>query len=103
MLRQTPQTSLNFRSVAEVFTYADAHSVTFKNATQQTVLSKYQTLAAQLSKWNLKGTIDFSGTDNTKLQSSFFAGADFWRYPRQFQAHHSGTTVCERISNIATI
>jgi len=65
------QDSLIFQSVQSVFAYADTHSVTFKNATQQMVLAKYQTLAAQLSKWNLKGNIDITATDNTKLQPNF--------------------------------
>src|ERR1700730_9467543 len=71
------QDSLLFSSVQSVFVYADSHSITFKNATQQTILSKYQTLAAQLSKWNLKGDIEATATDNTKLPTNFIPAQIF--------------------------
>jgi OMF family outer membrane factor len=60
-----------------VFSYADSHSSTFKNATQQTILAKYQTLAAKLAQWNLKGDANFSATDNTKLPVSFLPAQIF--------------------------
>jgi outer membrane protein TolC len=71
------QDTLLFQSVQTVLTYADNHSVTFKNANQQTVLAKYQTLAAQLGKWNLKGDINVTATDNTQLQTNFIPAIIF--------------------------
>jgi len=76
-LASNAQNSLSFHSLNEVFSYADNHSYTFKNATQQVILAKYETLAAQLSKWNVKGDANFSSTDNTKLPTSFLPAEIF--------------------------
>ncbi|WP_343673357.1 TolC family protein [Chitinophaga sp.] len=71
------QGTLTFRSLNEVFAYADAHSVTFKNATQQVLMNKYQTLAAKLDKWKLKGDANLTSTDNTKLGVTFIPAEIF--------------------------
>lgn len=71
------QGTLSFRSLNEVFAYADAHSVTFKNATQQVLMSKYQTLAAKLDKWKIKGDANLTSTDNTKLGVTFIPAEIF--------------------------
>lgn len=63
--------SIQFQSLDEVFAYADKNSSTFKNATQQSILAKYQTLAAKLAQWNFKGDAVFVSTDNTKLPVSY--------------------------------
>lgn len=65
------QDSLSFTSLDAVFAYADQHSSPLKNATQQTILAKYQTLAAQWGKWNLQGKANLTLTDNTKLITNF--------------------------------
>ncbi len=71
------QTALQFQSLQEVFAYADSHSSTFKNATQQIILVKYQTLAAKLAQWNIKGDANFSSIDNTKLPVSYLPAEIF--------------------------
>ncbi|RKR84726.1 outer membrane efflux protein [Mucilaginibacter gracilis] len=71
------QGKISFRTVDEAFIYADAHSSVFKNATQENILSKYQTLAAKLSTWNLKSDANFSATDNTKLGTTFIPAEIF--------------------------
>lgn len=71
------QSTLSFRSLNEVFVYADAHSVTFKNATQQVLMNKYQTLAAKLDKWKIKGDANLTSTDNTKLGVTFIPAEIF--------------------------
>ncbi|OMP76015.1 TolC family protein [[Flexibacter] sp. ATCC 35208] len=71
------QSTLSFRSLNEVFVYADAHSVTFKNATQQVLMNKYQTLAAKLDRWKLKGDANLTSTDNTKLGVTFIPAEIF--------------------------
>jgi OMF family outer membrane factor len=76
-LSTAAQQSLSFQSLSEVFAYADSHSNTFRNATQQTIMAKYQVLAAKLTQWNLKGDVNFSATDNTKLNTSFLPAEIF--------------------------
>src|SRR4051812_41014831 len=76
-LTAAAQQSLSFQSLNEVFAYADSHSNTFRNATQQTIMAKYQTLAAKLTQWNLKGDANISATDNTKLNTSFIPAEIF--------------------------
>ena len=71
------QGKISFRTVDEAFIYADAHSSVFKNATQENILSKYQTLAAKLGTWNLKSDANFSATDNTKLGTTFIPAEIF--------------------------
>lgn len=65
------QDSLSFTSLDAVFAYADQHSSPLKNATQQVILARYQTLAAQWGKWNLQGKANLTLTDNTKLTTNF--------------------------------
>lgn len=71
------QGTLSFGALREVFSYADAHSVTFRNATQQVLMAKYQTLAARLDKWKLKGDANLTATDNTKLPVNFIPAEIF--------------------------
>jgi OMF family outer membrane factor len=71
------QGTLSFGALRDVFAYADAHSVTFKNATQQMLMAKYQTLAARLDKWKLKGDANLTSTDNTKLPVNFIPAEIF--------------------------
>lgn len=71
------QQKLSFQTIEQVLTYADAHSSVFKNASQENILAKYQTLAAQLSIWNLKSDANFSATDNTKLATTYIPAEIF--------------------------
>jgi outer membrane protein len=71
------QEKLTFNSLDEIFVYADGHSNTFRNAGQQNILAKYQTLAAKLGKWNLQGRTSFTMTDNTKLSTNFIPAEIF--------------------------
>ncbi|MFD2146177.1 hypothetical protein [Mucilaginibacter antarcticus] len=79
------QGKIIFRSIEEVLIYADTHSSVFKNATQENILSKYQTLAAKLAVWNLKSDANFSATDNTKLGTTFIPAEIFGGPPGTFQ------------------
>ncbi len=71
------QEALSFNSLDAVFAYTNQHSSTLKNATQQTILTKYQTLAAQWGKWNLQGKANLTLTDNTKLTTNFLPAEIF--------------------------
>ena len=71
------QDGLAFSSLDAGFAYADSHSSPLKNATQQTILAKYQTLAAQWGKWNVQGRANFTMTDNTKLITNFLPAEIF--------------------------
>ncbi|MFD2935183.1 TolC family protein [Spirosoma flavum] len=71
------QDVLSFRSLDDVLAYADSHSSTVKNATQQDILAKYQTLAAQLGKWNVQGRATLTLTDNTRLTTNFIPAEIF--------------------------
>jgi outer membrane protein len=71
------QQKVTFHSLDEVYTYADSHSTTFRNAGQQATLAKYQTLAARLGQWNLQGRTTLTLTDNTRLNTSFIPAEVF--------------------------
>ncbi|MBC7937795.1 MAG: TolC family protein [Rhizobacter sp.] len=79
------QDKITFKTLNEVFKYADNYSVTFKNASQQVVLAKYQTLAAKLSQWSAKSNASFTGTANTKLAANFLPGEVFGGAAGTFQ------------------
>ena len=81
----TAQKQLSFGSIDEIFIYADSHSSVFKNANQEGILAKYQTLAAKLSVWNLKSDANFSATDNTKLATTFIPAEIFGGAAGTFQ------------------
>lgn len=71
------QEVLSFDSLDAAFGYANQHSSPLKNATQQTILARYQTLAAQWGKWNLQGKVNLTLTDNTKLFTNFLPAEIF--------------------------
>lgn len=79
------QATLSFHSPGDVFNYANDHSATFKNANQQTILAKYETLAAKLSQWNVQGDATFTATDNTKLPTNFLPAQIFGGEPGKYQ------------------
>ena len=71
------QNTIQFKLLDEVFAYSDSHSSNFKTATQQSILAKYQTLAAKLAQWNFQGNAVFSSTDYTKLPVSYLPAEIF--------------------------
>ena len=79
------QNTLSFPSLDAVCAYADGHSNSVKNTAQQTILARYQTLAAQLGKWNVQGKANFTLTDNTKLTTNFIPAEAFGGAPGTFQ------------------
>jgi OMF family outer membrane factor len=81
----TAQNNINFTSLSEVFSYADAHSNTFKDAGQQKLLAKYETLAAKLNQFNVKADANLAVTDNLKLNVSFIPAEIFGGTPGTFK------------------
>ena len=71
------QNGTTFSTLNELLSYADLHSSTFKNANEQIILAKYETLAAKLNQWNLKNNVNFSLTDNTKLPVNYLPAEIF--------------------------
>lgn len=71
------QSTITFQSLDEVFVYAGDHSSVFKNNTQESILARYQTIAAKVAKWNLQASANLSATDNTKLNSTFIPAEIF--------------------------
>lgn len=65
------QEKLTFKSLEEIYAYADSHNNTLRNAVQQNLVAKYQVIASKLGKWNLQGRADFTATANIKLNTSF--------------------------------
>lgn len=68
------QTELKFNKLDSVFAYADKNSSVIKNNYQQTLLAKYQKIAALANAVNLRSPLTFTATDNTILPVSFFPG-----------------------------
>jgi outer membrane protein TolC len=71
------QTTIIFGSLEQAFSYADQHSTTTKLNQQQTLLNKYQTLAAKGNILNFRNPVNFAMTDNTKLPVNFIPAEAF--------------------------
>lgn len=71
------QEKVFFSTLDEVFAFAEAHNISFKNAKQQAILAKYQKIEAQLGMFNLKGQGNFMMIDNTKLNTTFLPAEIF--------------------------
>lgn len=65
------QTEIKFTKLDSLYAYADKNSSVSKNNYQQTLLAKYQKVAALANVVNLRNPITFSLTDNTTLPVSF--------------------------------
>jgi len=71
------QQALVFTSLDEVYSFAEIHSHTLRNARQQSTLAKYRTQAAKLGLVNLHGRISIALTDNTKLGINYIPAEIF--------------------------
>lgn len=71
------QEKLAFATIDEVYAFAEIHATSFQNAKQQSILAKYQTIAAKLGQFNLKGQGNFMAIDNTKLNTTFLPAEIF--------------------------
>jgi OMF family outer membrane factor len=60
------QEHYRFSSLDDLFRYAEENSVTFKNASHNVLMAKYQTLEAKMSMFNPRADAAFSTTDNLK-------------------------------------
>ena len=65
------QTGMHFNQLDSLYAYADKHSSVIKNNQQQTLLAKYQKIAALANVVNLRSPVSFTPTDNTTLPVSF--------------------------------
>lgn len=74
---------LYFTSFSALMAYADSHSLSFKNASQQSLLARYQTITARWNRLNFQGESSFTLTDNTRLMTNFI--------PAQFFGGPAGT------------
>ncbi|HEX7413149.1 MAG TPA: TolC family protein [Bacteroidia bacterium] len=68
------QSELHFTKLDSLYAYADKHSSVSKNNQQQTILAKYQKIAAITNVVNLRSPVSFAPTNNTTLPVSFFPG-----------------------------
>lgn len=71
------QEKVTFTTLDGVYAYAETNSVSFRNASQQSILAKYRTLASKLGMFNLKGVGNLTLTDNTKLNINFIPAEVF--------------------------
>lgn len=76
-INSTAQEKITFASLSEIYAYAETHSISFQNAKQQSILAKYQTIAAKLEMFNVKGQGNFMMIDNTKLNTTFLPAEIF--------------------------
>jgi len=68
------QQELKFNKLDSVYAYAERSSSVIKSNYQQTLLAKYQRIAALANAVNLRSPLTFTPTDNTTLPVSFFPG-----------------------------
>jgi len=71
ILSAKAQTEVKFTKLDSLYAYADKNSSVAKTNYQQTLLAKYQKIAALANVVNLRNPITFSLTDNTTLPVSF--------------------------------
>ena len=74
VLSSYAQTETKFTNIDSLYAYADKNSSVAKTNYQQTLLAKYQKIAALANVVNLRNPVTFSLTDNTTLPVSFFPG-----------------------------
>jgi len=65
------QKELRFNSLDSLFLFADKNSSVIKINDQQTLLAKYQKIAAMANVVNLRNPLTFTATNNTQLPVSF--------------------------------
>src|ERR1700747_1183118 len=71
ILSAKAQTEVKFTKLDSLYAFADKNSSVSKTNYQQTLLAKYQKIAALANVVNLRNPITFSLTDNTTLPVSF--------------------------------
>ncbi len=71
------QEIISFTKVEDVFSYANTHNTALLNGEQQTLIAKYQLLAAKVGVINLKADANASLTDNLQLTTSFIPAEIF--------------------------
>ncbi|HXU26952.1 MAG TPA: TolC family protein, partial [Bacteroidia bacterium] len=79
------QTDIRFTKLDSLYAYADKNSSVTKTNYQQTLLAKYQKIAALANVVNLRNPITFSLTDNTTLPVSFIPLSAFGGKPGTFE------------------
>ncbi|MHB8260634.1 MAG: TolC family protein [Bacteroidia bacterium] len=65
------QSELHFTKLDSLYAYADKHSSVVKNNQQQSLLAKYQKIAALANVVNLRSPVSLTPTNNTALPVSF--------------------------------
>jgi len=65
------QQDLKFYNIDSLFSFADKNSSVIKNNEQQTILAKYEKLAAQANLINFRNPVSFALTNNTQLPVNF--------------------------------
>ena len=85
ILSAKAQTEIKFTKLDSLYAYADKNSSVTKTNYQQTLLAKYQKIAALANVVNLRNPITFSLTDNTTLPVSFIPLSAFGGKPGTFE------------------
>jgi len=68
------QKEIRFNTIDSLFSYADQSSTVIKNNDEQSLLAKFQKLAAQGNVVNFQDPITYTMNDNTLLPKSFIPG-----------------------------
>lgn len=75
------QGPLEFHSLDGLFAYADSSSRTLASGEQQSIFARLTELAAKANVVNLRGTVNWSETDNLNLPVTFLPGEIFGGAP----------------------
>lgn len=81
---------ITLSSFDELITLADQSNLGLKNAGEQEILARQQTIAAKLNALNFKPITNFSLTDNTKLNVMFLPAEAFGGAPGTFKQITTG-------------
>lgn len=82
--------SIRIASFEKLMQLLDERNLSLKNAGEQEILARQQTLAAKLNMLNIKPMANFSLTDNLKLNVLFLPGEAFGGAPGSFKQITTG-------------
>jgi len=90
--------TISFNSLDSVFAYSEENSLTIKTNKQQTLLAKWEKIAAKMGLINFKILSSFNITNNYKQAVTFLPAEAFGGTPGTFKRVETGTPYVENFT-----
>ncbi len=97
------QSELHFSNLDSLLLYAESNSYTIKNTEQQTLLTKWQKIAAQAGVVNFRMQTNFNMTDNLALPVTYLPAEAFGGTPGTFKEVTTGQEYMSNLNLMAQI